>query len=361
MVGKWHLGALPQFHPLERGFGEFFGFLHAAIPYVEAGTAGMHFADRGQRRGGGEPKRGPSNMVLRGREPVAEPAYLTEAFTREAVSFIDRHREEPFFLYVAYNAPHTPLQVTDKYWNRFPEITDDARRIYTAMVSALDDGVGEIVAALDRTGLRESTLIVFASDNGCATYTAACSNGDLLGGKVTFFEGGVRVPFVASWPGQVAGGRVVDAPVSTLDLLPTALDLAGASAPAAPKLDGESLLPLLRGEESAARHFSERPFFWRNSKSWATRQGSWKLIQYDGEPPFLFDLDADVAESRNLATAQSERVAEITRRFRQWEKGTIAPLWPMRVTYHVSLKEILDRKPMRLLEKAEPDTIEVEF
>jgi arylsulfatase A-like enzyme len=360
MIGKWHLGALPQFHPMERGFDEFFGFLHAANPYFpEPGTPGSHFADRGQRRGGGEPRREADNAILRGRDAVVEPAYLTEAFTREAVSFIERHRDQPFFLYVAYNAPHTPLQVSEKHWNRFPEIADEAQRIYAAMTSALDDGVGEIVAALERTGLRDSTLVVFASDNGCATYTAACSNGPLLGGKVTFFEGGVRVPFLASWPGTIAPARTLDAPVSTLDLLPTALDLAGARSPAGEhRLDGVSLLPLLRGE---ATTLDRRDLFWRNSQSWAARHDNWKLIQYEGLTPFLFDLASDPGESRNLAAAQPERVADLTRRFREWEKGTIEPLWPMRVTYYVVLEEILSRRPMRLLTAAEPGTIEVEF
>jgi arylsulfatase B len=358
LIGKWHLGALPEFHPQSRGFDEFFGFLHAAEPYVDAGTPGVRFADRGQRRGGGEPGRDAQNPVLRGRQPVVESEYLTDALAREAVSFIDRHRDQPFFLYVAFNAPHTPLQVTEAYWSRFPEIADEAQRIYAGMVSALDDGVGRIVAALERNGLRGSTLVVFVSDNGCATYTAACSNGPLLGSKVTFFDGGVRVPFIASWPGKVMPGRVIDAPISTLDLLPTALELASIARANEPALDGESLLPILRGE---TRALARDALFWRNSASWAVRSGSWKLVQYEGEPPLLFDLAADAAESRNLAPSHPDRVAELGGRFSEWERITIAPRWPMRATYHVSLRDILDRKPMVLLEEAAPGTIEVEF
>ncbi len=225
MVGKWHLGALPQFLPLARGFDEFFGFSQAAHLYLDPATPNVHFIDRGGRSRGTPLQVDPQNPILRGNETVEEKKYLTEAFTREAVSFIERHRAEPFFLYVAYNAPHTPLQVTDRYYDRFPEIADEGHRIFAAMVSALDDGVGEITATLERTGLSSSTLVVFASDNGCATYTEACSNGPLLGGKLTFFEGGVRVPFLASWPGTISPGKVVDAPVSTLDVLPTALEL----------------------------------------------------------------------------------------------------------------------------------------
>ena len=168
--------------------------------------------------------------MLRGREPVTETEYLTDAFAREAVAFIDRHRDQPFFLYVAHHAPHTPLQVSDRYYDRFPHINDERTRVYAAMVAAIDDGIGKIDEALRRNGLRENTLLLFMSDNGCATYTAACSNGPLLGGKLTPFEGGNRIPFIASWPGTIAAGKVIDSPISTLDLLPTALEMAGSEA-----------------------------------------------------------------------------------------------------------------------------------
>jgi arylsulfatase A-like enzyme len=226
------------------------------------------------------------------------------------------------------------------------------------MVSALDDGVGAIVAALDRGGLLDSTLVVFTADNGCAMYTEACSNGALLGGKLTFFEGGVRVPFMASWPGEIDPGQVVDAPVSTLDLLPTALALTGAAPPAGGKLDGESLLPLLRGE---TRALGRDRMAWRNGQSWAIRDGSWKLVQYHDQPPLLYDLAADVAESRNVAPSQRDRVAELGRRFRAWEAGTVAPLWSSRKAQYTSLADILARRPMHLLEAPEPDSIAIDF
>ena len=357
MVGKWHLGALPQFLPLARGFDEFFGFSQAAHLYLDPATPNVHYVDRGGHQRGVPLRVDPMNPILRGGEPVEEKEYLTEAFTREAVSFIERHRAEPFFLYVAYNAPHTPLQVTDRYYDRFPEITDEGHRIFAAMVSALDDGVGEIVAALDRAGLSSSTMVVFASDNGCATYTEACSNGVLLGGKVTFFEGGVRVPFLASWPGTIRSGKVLDAPVSTLDLLPTALALAGGTPPTDQPLDGESLLPLLRGETKA---LGRDRLVWRNGASWALRDGSWKLVRYHDEPPFLFDLAADSAESKNLAPSMGDRVAELERLYRAWEAGTVAPLWTRKPMY-ASLADILARKPMHLLDAPEPDSIEIDF
>jgi arylsulfatase A-like enzyme len=358
VVGKWHLGSLPELHPLARGFDEFFGFYQAAHLYLDPATPNVHFVDRGAHQRGAPLRVDPRNPIVRGRVPVDELAYLTEAFTREAVSFIERHRAEPFFLYVAYNAPHTPLQVTDRYYDRFPEIADEGRRIYAAMVSALDDGVGEIAAALERTGLASSTVVVFASDNGCATYTDACSNGPLLGGKLTFFEGGVRIPFLVARPGTIPPGSVIDAPVSTLDLLPTALALAGATPPSDRGLDGRSLLPLLRGESGAAGH--DR-LVWRNGKSWALRDGAWKLVQYDGEPPFLFDLATDATERENLAPSMAHRVTDLERVYRAWEVGTVTPLWNTRKPMYASLKEVLERKPMRLLDAPEPGTILIDF
>jgi arylsulfatase A-like enzyme len=358
MIGKWHLGSQPQFHPMARGFDEFFGFLHAAHLYSDPDAPGVHYADRGPRRGG-KLERDAGNPLLRGREPVEEREYLTHAFTREAVSFIERHRQEPFFLYVAYNAPHTPLQATDELWQRFPEIEDEGERVYAAMVSALDDGVGAIVGALERAGVREQTLVVFTSDNGCGMYTDSCSNGPLLGGKVTFFEGGVRVPFLASWPGTLRAGQVLGQPVSTLDVLPTALALTHAEPPADRELDGESLAPLLRGEGRGPS--PDRALFWRNGASWAMRRGPWKLIAYDGEAPFLFDLAADVGEGRNLAPSEPARVAELTRLYQEWNAHNVAPRWPTRITYHAVLADILARRPFRLLEAPAPGTIEVEF
>ena len=193
--------------------------------------------------------------MLRGREPVAEPEYLTDAFAREAVAFIERHRDRPFFLYVAHHAPHTPLQAPDRYYDRF------ARHQRRGHAHLRRDGGGDrrrhgrIDDALRRAGLRENTLLLFMSDNGCATYTAACSNGPLLGGKLTPFEGGNRIPFIASWPGTIAAGRVIDAPISTLDLLPTALELAGAERPNDRELDGAlaAAAPARQGQGAGAR------------------------------------------------------------------------------------------------------------
>jgi arylsulfatase A-like enzyme len=370
MVGKWHLGSTEKQHPMSRGFDEFFGFLHGGNLYLDPlEQPGVHFIERGPEGEASSQHRHPANPILRGREPVVEPAYLTEAFTREAVSFIERHRAEPFFLYVAYNAPHTPLQTTDEYYDRFPEVKEEGHRVYAAMLSALDDGVGAITAALDRTGLGERTLVVFTSDNGCATYTESCSNGPLLGGKLTPFEGGFRVPFLATWKGTIAPGRVIDVPVSTLDLLPTALELAhprvgaggltGSTAKPPPggppkPLDGESLLPLLRGERDA---LARDTLIWRLGDHYAVRKGDWKLVQFLDLPPLLFDLRADPGERHDLAPKNAETVEELQALYRDWKGQTVAPLWTTRLDLWVKLQDLLDGKPLKPLEGPGPGRV----
>jgi arylsulfatase A-like enzyme len=224
------------------------------------------------------------------------------------------------------------------------------------LVAAIDDGVGAIRQALERTGLTESTLVIFASDNGCATYTGSCSNGPLLGGKLLPFEGGNRVPFIASWPGTIAAGRVIDAPISTLDLLPTALELAGAPTPTDRELDGESLAPVLRGTGPAPLH---ETLHWNLGRHWAVLHGHWKLVQLFGQPPLLYDLSTDLGESHDLADTRRDKVEELQRLHREWEKIGVPPLWPTQQKLWTPLQNILDRKKMVPAMKEGPGLIEI--
>jgi arylsulfatase A-like enzyme len=354
MIGKWHLGPGPGQQPLDRGFDEFFGSLHSDTVYLDPlEQPGVHYIDAARERPG--PHRDPLNPVLRGREPVTEPEYLTDAFAREAVAFIERHRDQPFFLYLAHHAPHTPLQAPDRYYDRFPGIANEGARIYAAMVSAIDDGVGAIEEALRRTGVRENTLVIFLSDNGCATYTASCSNRPLLGGKLTPFEGGNRVPFIASWPGTIAAGRTVDAPISTLELLPTALELAGGKRPSDRRLDGISLAPFLRG---AGPPPQRGVMVWNLGRHWAVRKGDWKLIQLFGQKPLLYDLAADPGENNDVARHIPAKIKELRQVYRAWQRDKVPPLWPTQELLHVPLQDILDHKPMSPTKEG-PGAIEV--
>ncbi len=342
LVGKWHLGGTAEFHPQRRGFDEFFGFLHEGHTFVPHPWAGVttwlrrrSLPDGGTGRwtspdgrlvwtthmGGNEPDYDADNPILRSSQPVDERANLTDAFTREASDFITRHRTQPFFLYLAYNAVHSPMQAPDAYLARFAHIPDIHRRIFAAMVAHLDDNVGRLVAHLRSVGLAENTLVVFFSDNGGPTKELTSSNAPLRGGKGELFEGGIRVPFIASWPGRFAP-RVVDTPVISLDATATALALAGISAPPSP-LDGVDLSSLLSGKSSVA---TRSALYWRVGERHALRQGDWKLLRQRGAWQ-LYNLAKDVSEQTDRAATEPARTQELATLWEKWNAEQIAPRW----------------------------------
>lgn len=316
-VGKWHLGAHPQFHPNKRGFDEYFGAL---------GGGHMYFPGTG---GGAE-----YNIPLnRNGKDEAQTKYLTEQFGDEASSFVERHATEakPWMLYLAFNAPHTPLQAPQKWMDKFSQITDKNRQTYAAMVCAMDEAVGEVLTKLDATKQRENTLIYFVSDNGGPNLQAKSGsnftdNSPLRGAKGMVYEGGMRVPFLVSWPAKIKPGKY-DQPVIALDFLPTSL-AAAESADLAPKnLDGVNLLPFLSGEKTSAPHDT---LFWRSGGPGgnnALRRGSMKLVRLGKAEPELYDLATDIGESKNLAAEKPEVVKELVSAIAEWEKGTIAPIF----------------------------------
>ena len=332
MVGKWHQGNTEGYHPTERGFTEFFGFLPGARAYFDQPADGVNAATRRvpsphrQARLADIENIDELRGLYRGRERIREPEYLTDAFAREAAGYIERHKEEPFFLYVAFNAPHTPIETTEKYAERFGRIGDPHRRVYAAMVSGLDDAVGVILDKLDETELTEDTIVFFLSDNGCATYTEACTNDPLRLGKAFLFEGGVRVPFAVQYPRRLDGGEVFRKPVSSLDILPTAVGLAGGELPAGKEYDGVDLMPYLRGRDDGDPH---EALFWRNGSNRAIRSGDWKLF-WNQHRDWLFNLDQDVGESRDLSADHPEKIRELKGIYREWEQQMGEPAWPFR-------------------------------
>jgi len=308
IVGKWHLGMTPELHPQKRGFDEFFGFLSGAHSYLD-------------------PLLGTPNAILRGTEPVDEKEYLTDAFTREAISFIERHQKHPFFLYLPYNAVHAPLHATEKYLSRFKEISNERRRTYAAMLSAMDDGIGAVLRKLTDTGLEKDTLIFFLSDNGGPPGNGS-SNGPLRAYKATVYEGGIRVPFVLRWPAKIPAGVVYQNPVISLDVLPTALAAAGGKLPTDRPMDGVNLLPYVTGEKSDPPHDL---LFWRMRQNEAVRMGNWKLVVAGATPPQLFDLSKDIGETNDLAGQKPDFVKELTGALAEWESQMVPPLWSPQV------------------------------
>jgi arylsulfatase A-like enzyme len=299
MVGKWHLGYQPQYHPLKRGFDEFFGFLGGAHPYL--------------------PMAGRANAILRGTEPVRESEYLTDAFAREALAFLDRPHEKPFFLYLAFNAVHNPLQATEKYLGRFPNISDTRRRTWAAMLSAMDDAVGRVLAKVP-----QDTLIFFISDNGGPTAATTSRNDPLRGVKGQTYEGGIRVPFLMQWRGHLPVGKTYDQPAIALDVLPTCVAAAGGSIPPDARLDGVNLLPYLTGSSKGAPH---ETLYWRSGQQGAARRGDWKLVVQPDSGGELYNLAKDISESQNLATSNKEKHQELRSAYDAWTRTLMEPRW----------------------------------
>ena len=315
LVGKWHLGSAPQFQPPQRGFDEFFGFLGGAHGYFPDAKPAM----------------------LRGNKPSPEKEYLTDAFGREAVSFIDRHADKPFFLYLAFNAVHTPMDATDDRLQKFASIKDEKRRTYAAMMSAMDDAVGEVLAELKKKKLEDNTLVFFISDNGGPTMKGttinASRNDPFRGSKRTTLEGGIHVPFFVKWPGHVPAGKTYDEPVIQLDILPTALTAAGVDVTADKKLDGIDLLPYLNGKEESGPHDT---LYWRFGPQMAIRQGDWKLVRYDpavdgdkgsATDAKLYNLKDDIGEAHDLIKAEPKKAQQLQAAWDQWNELNVAPLW----------------------------------
>ncbi|MBW8813396.1 MAG: sulfatase-like hydrolase/transferase [Caulobacterales bacterium] len=329
LVGKWHQGYTAPYYPIRRGFDEFFGFLAGETIYVDPATPGMVTtptkADRpiGARKPQQEIVEGPDGRVVRNFDK-----YLTGELTDRAVQYIDANSkaQTPFFLYLAYNAPHWPMQVPKAYYDRFSDIQDPVRRTYVAMIAAMDDGVGRVLDALQRDGVAKDTLVIFLSDNGCPIQFGFCDCGHPLGaGKFTQLEGGVRVPFMMSWPGAIKPAGIVDTPVSSLDIAPTILKAAGAEVGPL-GLDGRDLLSAGGG----GRTPDERPLFWRQDPVASVRMGRWKLwTSKDEKATRLYDLTTDPGETTDVSAQHADVVRALSGRLAQWEAGLAKPRWPV--------------------------------
>jgi len=278
-----------------------------------------------------EPPYDANNPILRGGQPVQEPAYLTDALTREAVDFINRHKRKPFFLYVAYNAVHSPLQGADAYIDRFKGIEDVHRRIFAAMLSNMDDSVGAILKKLRDEKLEEDTLAFFVSDNGGPTRELTSSNLPLRGGKGDVYEGGIRVPFLAQWKGTLPAGKVYDQPVTSLDVYATAAAVADAPIPKQRSIDGVNLMPYLTGQRDERPH---EVLFWRMVKRTAIRVGDWKLVRNpkrgQSDDWQLYNLAKDISESDDLAKSQPDKLRELKNMWERLNGEMVEPMRPQR-------------------------------
>jgi arylsulfatase A-like enzyme len=313
LVGKWHQGSEPQFHPQKRGFDDFFGFLGGSHSYFKY------------------------NGMLRGTQPVSGEEYFTDAFGREACDYISKNKDKPWFLYLAFNAVHTPMDATDDRLQKFTQIQDKKRRTYAAMMYAMDENIGRVLNKLQETGQTENTYVIFISDNGGpvmpGTTMNASHNTPLRGGKRTTLEGGIRVPFVVSWLNHIKPGGVYDNMVIQLDLTATALNIAGADTS---NTDGVNLLPYLTGDNHGVPH---GVLFWRFGDQMAIRLGNYKLVRYDANAdtltgkkqpaigPFLYNLADDIGETKDLSKKMPGKLRELQSKWDDWNKTLARPLW----------------------------------
>jgi len=297
-IGKWHLGDGPEYRPMQRGFGEFFGTL-ANTPYYHP----TNFVD---------------SRVSSDVQAVTDPQfYTTDAYAARAVDWLDKHKSEPWFLYLPFNAQHAPLQAPQKYLDRFANIQDEKRRAFAAIMSGMDDAVGKVLERIRETGQEQNTLVFFLSDNGGPTPSTTSSNGPLRGFKATTWEGGVRVPFCVQWKGTLPSGVTYDKPIIQLDILPTCLAAAGVGVTPADRLDGVNLLPYLDGKNAGSPH---ETLYWRFGNQRAIRHGDWKLVVGRGGSPTpeLYNLASDLGESKNLADTQTDKAKELQTLWDAW-------------------------------------------
>lgn len=341
IIGKWHLGSTSNYHPHRRGFDEFFGFSHEGhyfvpqpwdnvttmlrrrvLPGGGSGRKTFGKVTYSTHMGNNEPDYDANNPIVRGSQPVNEKAYLTDAWTREAVAFIHRNQDKPFLLYMAHNAVHSPLQGADKYMKKFAHIEDIQRRIFAAMLSNLDDSVGEVLAAVRNAGLEKNTIIYFLGDNGGPTRELTSSNLPLRGEKGQMYEGGIRVPFMVQWKGTLPAGKVYEPMIVSTDIFATSLAMAGVTK--MPRVDGVNLIPFLTGEKTGNPH---KKMYWRQGMKSAVRVGEWKLVR-SGSPRKasqweLYHISEDISETKNLIEENPQKYQELLKVWEAYESQMV--------------------------------------
>ncbi|MEY4489145.1 MAG: hypothetical protein RIQ79_1653 [Verrucomicrobiota bacterium] len=322
LIGKWQLGANDVFHPLNRGFDEFYGYLgggHRSFPeeFTVQYTHEARIEPDSYR-----------TWMLRGMQPVRSQRYLTEDLSLEALDFVRRQGEKPFFLYLSYNAPRAPLQAPEKELAAFSNIKDEKRRAYAAMITVMDRGIGQLLDLLDSQELADNTILFFLSSTGGDTAVTGAYNGSVKGIRGEPFEGGLRVPFAVRWPGKLPGGTVYRQSVSMLDIFATVAAASKIPADPARPLDGVDLVPFLSGDNNGAPHerLYQRVF---DSSTYVVRQGNYKLIKTKKAPGiFLYNLANDPMERTNIAAENDDRIKTMLENLDAWNATLIAPTVP---------------------------------
>jgi len=324
-LGKWHLGESEGMRPEDQGFDESLGFYAGAAMFLPKDDPNVVNSVQ---------EWDPIDVFLwanlpysvrhNGSKPFRPKGYMTDYLGDEAVKAIAANKNAPFFMYLAFNAPHTPLQATKADYDALASIKDHRLRVYAAMIRSLDRNVGKVLAELERQGLTENTIVIFTSDNGGANYIGLPDiNKPYRGWKATFFEGGIHVPFFVKWPAQIPAGTATPARAMHFDVFATAIAASGAPKPAAGVIDGVDLVALSRGQ------VADRPLFFRSGPYRTVIWQDWKLqLSETPKKAWLFDLGADPLEKTNLAAARPDKVRELTALLDAQDRRAAKPLWP---------------------------------
>ncbi|MCL6258258.1 sulfatase-like hydrolase/transferase [Aquiflexum sp. TKW24L] len=308
LIGKWHLGEKEQFHPVRRGFDEFWGYLGGGHHYFKSEENGQGYLR-------------PIISNYKTPQPIT---YITDDKGDECVDFIKKHKNGPFFLYASFNAPHAPMHALEDDLALFSHIEDEKRRTYLAMVHRLDLNIGKIIQALKSEHLEENTMVVFLSDNGGPSDQNASLNAPYNGQKGILLEGGIRVPFIIKWKGELPAGITYSKAISSLDLMPTFLAIAGIKPTSTDQLDGVDLLPFLKSENNLSPHENLK---WRFTISAGILEDKWKLIRLPDRLPLLFDLSQDLSEQHNVALENIEVTRSLLKKLGDWDMSLPHPLF----------------------------------
>jgi arylsulfatase A-like enzyme len=325
LIGKWHLGEGDSFHPLNRGFDEFWGYQGGGHDYFSSKPDGKGYLS-------------PIECNYKTPQSIT---YLTDDKGDECVDFIQRHKNQPFFLFASFNAPHAPMQAIKADLELFSHIQDEKRRTYCAMVHRLDVNVGRIIKTLEEEGLSENTLVVFISDNGGPCDQNASINAPFNGQKGILLEGGIHVPFIMKWPEKIPAGKTFEHPVISLDFAPTFVEAAGGKVSDSDKIDGVNLIPYLTSQTKEKPHSS---FNWRFTISAAIREGDWKLVRLPDRLPMLFNLRDDISEQNNVALQNLERTKTMMRKLDDWDISLPHPLFLEGAVWKKQQLDLYDKK-----------------
>ena len=330
-IGKWHLGFAKDLIPNNRGFDYQYGFYGAfslyskkrnspnMVNYIQDSFASKHQWKVGRKE---------TSAIRKNNKVIKEDRYLTYAIADEGIEYMARHRndKDPFFLYLAFNAPHVPFQAPRVYYEMHRDEPQEDKRVYHAMINVLDDAIGTIMEKMDAMGIAENTLVFFISDNGGASYTGATDNGPYKGGKLTMFEGGVNVPFIMRWKGHIPEGVVYKNPVSSMDIFMTCSQLAKCPLPDDRKFDGVNLLPYLINEKEGMPH---DVFYWKADHIQAMRTKDWKFLMSTRDHWIeLYNIKEDKYEQFDLYEIKSDTLKNLLIEYDKWKEQLHPPLWP---------------------------------